>query len=430
MRIKFLVLNTELKGHQFETDKDSLRVGRSRENDFVLKQKSVSRVHAMFSVRDGRVILEDIGSRNRTEVNGERLSGPTPVGDGDVISFGDVAVQVILPDRAASAEEEDAEVTPEAGVAVPAPEAEEKPPEQMTQEAPAALAPREKPVPAPSVQPSFWPAVAPEAGPLASPERAVPVPPALWPALALILGVTVTVLLVSYFLQKGGADAPDAITGVALRVDEDKVIQVRRGYINRPYVEHSDIVEVARTLNLDMAVHFTGKKVGVTTVRLYNDLGRYVEIHVNVLPRPITEVKKVFIDAARTDEERIALAIEDMKRGEVMEDQNDPYEAMLQYKRALAVLAPFATRPNREYNEATNRLKRIEGVILERYDLLMRQAGDFVRDGDKPMAIERLAEIQKLIPDTKDVRRQNADLLMDMLNRMQEAEKRHSRSGL
>ena len=60
----------------------------------------------------------------------------------------------------------------------------------------------------------------------------------------------------------------------------------------------------------------------------------------------------------------------------------------------------------------------------------MRQVGDFVKDGDKPMALERLGEIQDLIPDTRDVRRQNCDLLADLLERMIEAEKQRTRRGL
>jgi len=435
MRIKFNVLNTELKGLQFEADKDNIRVGRSRKNDLVLKQKSVSRVHAELVIRDGKVTVEDIGSRNRTDVDGRRISGRTPVEHGNIVSFGDVAVQVAFPDRERPAGE-DLEETPPGGVVVPGPEteSEEPPPEEQTQEAPdggpmTALAPAQPAALAPKPAAPLAPA---ERGGLpAIEEHAARVQQALWPALTLIMGVTAAVLLIFAFIQRGGgADAPVSTVGVALRVGEEKVVQVRRGFVRRPEVERSEIVMVSFPLNLDVAVQFTGMKAGLTTVRLYNGTGQHIEVHVNVLPREREDVEQVFVDVPRTDQERIARAVQAMQRGRAMEEQNDPYEAMLQYKEAIALLEPFAARPNREYNEAWGRFNKAKETIQSRYDALWREAGDFIKDGDKAMALVRLGEIQALIHDTEDVRRQNVDLLMDLLQRMIEVEKKSSRRTL
>jgi len=434
MRTKFRVLNTRLKGLQFETDKDVIRVGRSRENDLVLRQKSVSRFHAEVVVRGSEVTVEDIGSRNRTDVDGEPVDRTHALREGSIASFGDVSLEVTFPDQEPAAADE-TEDTPAGGVEVAAVlETDEQEPVDDTQLAPqvspagVAAAPQTGLAPAGGTDGLPVPS---EAAPLPAVQRKVDMEQAIWPALTLLLGLTAAALLISFFLRRGGGlDAPVMTLGAALRVGEEKVIQVRKGYVNAPEILHSDVIKVSRPLNLDVAVLLSGLKAGLTTVKLYSKTGRHIELHVHVLPRQKAEVDDVFVEVPRTNEERIALALEAMKRGELMEEQDNPFEATLQYKRALALLEPFAARPNREYNEAWRRYNAAKEVIEARYQGLMRQVGDFIKDGDKPMALERLGEIQGLIPDTRDVRRQNCDLLADLLERMIEAEKQHTRRGL
>jgi CheY-like chemotaxis protein len=43
----------------------------------------ISRRHCAISVRDGRVWVEDLGSRNGTRLNGAPVQAPCPLGDGD-----------------------------------------------------------------------------------------------------------------------------------------------------------------------------------------------------------------------------------------------------------------------------------------------------------------------------------------------------------
>jgi DNA-binding winged helix-turn-helix (wHTH) protein len=49
---------------------------------------SVSRRHARVLVTDEVALIEDLGSRNGTLVNGERVSSPTPLANGDRIKIG------------------------------------------------------------------------------------------------------------------------------------------------------------------------------------------------------------------------------------------------------------------------------------------------------------------------------------------------------
>lgn len=64
-------------------------VGRSgRKNDIVLEDEHVSRRHVRIVVRGGRHMIEDLGSRWGTFINGARMNGPTPLGHGDEILAG------------------------------------------------------------------------------------------------------------------------------------------------------------------------------------------------------------------------------------------------------------------------------------------------------------------------------------------------------
>ena len=63
-------------------------VGRSGGSDVHIPIDDVSRVHALIWQESGSAWLSDLGSSNGTYVNGERITGSTPIGDGDRISFG------------------------------------------------------------------------------------------------------------------------------------------------------------------------------------------------------------------------------------------------------------------------------------------------------------------------------------------------------
>jgi FHA domain len=68
-------------------------IGRAEHCDLVLPQDNVSREHARVSVRHGEFVVEDLGSSNGTWVNGERLTGPTALRDGDGLVLGDAEIE-------------------------------------------------------------------------------------------------------------------------------------------------------------------------------------------------------------------------------------------------------------------------------------------------------------------------------------------------
>jgi DNA-binding winged helix-turn-helix (wHTH) protein len=65
-------------------------VGRDRGAAVCLDAASVSRHHARIQVEGPRATLEDLGSRNGTRLNGERVCGTRELQDGDAVRLGDV----------------------------------------------------------------------------------------------------------------------------------------------------------------------------------------------------------------------------------------------------------------------------------------------------------------------------------------------------
>jgi hypothetical protein len=65
-------------------------LGRDMANTIVVPDPGASAEHALISIRDSHVWLEDLGSTNGTFFNGTRVSAPTIIGRGDIIRIGHV----------------------------------------------------------------------------------------------------------------------------------------------------------------------------------------------------------------------------------------------------------------------------------------------------------------------------------------------------
>ncbi len=78
------------QGQAFFLDKDTLKLGRDLDNDIVIVAPHVSRHHTRITRQGADMVVEDLGSRNGTLVNGVRLEAPRTLASGDVIGLGNV----------------------------------------------------------------------------------------------------------------------------------------------------------------------------------------------------------------------------------------------------------------------------------------------------------------------------------------------------
>ncbi len=104
----------------FFEDEDEVSIGRLQTNRVTLSKPNVSKRHAVLTVRDGRVLVEDLGSTNGTYVNGRRIMATREVGPQDRIYIGDFTIRA----RPVSSREEKSE--PEIVVETPLPAEEQR----------------------------------------------------------------------------------------------------------------------------------------------------------------------------------------------------------------------------------------------------------------------------------------------------------------
>ena len=65
-------------------------IGREPNSTVCINDPSVSRGHARIIIRDGDATLEDLASKNGTQVMGQVIKEPTVLKDGDEVEFGHV----------------------------------------------------------------------------------------------------------------------------------------------------------------------------------------------------------------------------------------------------------------------------------------------------------------------------------------------------
>jgi serine phosphatase RsbU (regulator of sigma subunit) len=74
---------------RFPLSKPRITIGRARSSDVFLPDQWLSRHHAAVEQKNGAYYLLDLGSKNGTLLNGERVSGDRRLRDGDVITLGE-----------------------------------------------------------------------------------------------------------------------------------------------------------------------------------------------------------------------------------------------------------------------------------------------------------------------------------------------------
>ncbi|UII81653.1 ATP-binding cassette domain-containing protein [Flagellimonas sp. CMM7] len=75
--------------------KGFLNVGRLSSNDIVFDDPTVTRVHARISVEDKKYYVEDLGSKNKTYINGREVTGKVVLKDSDVVTISSYMINLI-----------------------------------------------------------------------------------------------------------------------------------------------------------------------------------------------------------------------------------------------------------------------------------------------------------------------------------------------
>src|SRR2546423_9899615 len=69
--------------------REEITIGRQDGNTIRLTERNVSRRHARLLKENGSLVIEDLGSYNGVRVNGEKITGPTKIKEGDLVEIGD-----------------------------------------------------------------------------------------------------------------------------------------------------------------------------------------------------------------------------------------------------------------------------------------------------------------------------------------------------
>lgn len=94
MVVKLIVASGRSAGRAIAIKRNTLLIGRAEQCDVRPLSEEVSRRHCQVTVGPAEVWVEDLGSRNGTHVNGQRITERTKVVDGDMIRVGSLELKV------------------------------------------------------------------------------------------------------------------------------------------------------------------------------------------------------------------------------------------------------------------------------------------------------------------------------------------------
>ena len=88
MQVQLVVANTKHKGHIVPVNVPSFKIGRAEGCHLQSSSSSVSPLHCVIDTHEGTVMIQDLGSESGTYVNGNRISAPQVLQNGDRITLG------------------------------------------------------------------------------------------------------------------------------------------------------------------------------------------------------------------------------------------------------------------------------------------------------------------------------------------------------
>ncbi|MBD3226313.1 MAG: FHA domain-containing protein [Caldithrix sp.] len=82
----------------FKLEKPKSTIGRGIENDIVVDDKQVSKIHAAIYLDNNSIQLEDLNSSNGVYVNGKKISSRFKIFDGNLIRLGTTILKLETED--------------------------------------------------------------------------------------------------------------------------------------------------------------------------------------------------------------------------------------------------------------------------------------------------------------------------------------------
>lgn len=96
MRAKLVIARGSSKGKEFEITGPQFVIGRAAGCNLRPQSDAISRQHCALFNKDERIIVKDLGSRNGTVLNGEKLTKPEELRTGDELQVGPLHFHVVL----------------------------------------------------------------------------------------------------------------------------------------------------------------------------------------------------------------------------------------------------------------------------------------------------------------------------------------------
>src|SRR5438552_18449247 len=113
----FLKFTDQGEEKRIGIDKEKFAVGRHSGNDLSIVDARLSREHVRIDRFGDVFVISELGSSNGTNLNGEMLTDPTALKDGDKLELGgfEIEVEMISDDPNAAANAENADGPPATG---------------------------------------------------------------------------------------------------------------------------------------------------------------------------------------------------------------------------------------------------------------------------------------------------------------------------
>ena len=96
MQVKLRVIGGRNNGREISIPKQEFIIGRGEEAHLRPNSDLVSRTHCSLKIEDGVVNISDMGSRNGTYVNGQRLTERHVAKSGDLVRVGRLQFEVLI----------------------------------------------------------------------------------------------------------------------------------------------------------------------------------------------------------------------------------------------------------------------------------------------------------------------------------------------